>query len=185
MKGVCPCCSASASIEAFLNDAEAREAVKLAASLPAHLGPLVLRYIALFRPAKRQLSWPRARKLLTEVAEMINTGQVLHRGRSFPATHALFERSMTQMLNSPSIEPPLSNHNYLLKIIAGDSPREQSALESATEDLKRQASNARQGSKSQAAAEWAGEIAARKRLGEAAPSEAERQQFFRDRGVEP
>jgi type VI protein secretion system component VasF len=60
-----------------------------------------------------------------------------------------------------------------------------SALEAADESLRRQASQARRGSRSQCAAEWAGEIAARRRLGEALPTEAERLAFFRDRGVDP
>lgn len=67
MQLTCPCCFARFPVEAALTDEAARQAVAAALKLPAPLGDLLLRYIGLFRPDKRALSWDRASRLLAEL----------------------------------------------------------------------------------------------------------------------
>ncbi|MGQ0530119.1 MAG: hypothetical protein ACT4PG_09945, partial [Panacagrimonas sp.] len=130
MKATCPCCGAHASIEAFLSDADAREVASLFAGLPAQLGPVVLRYLGLFRPEKRALTWDRARKLLTELVQMIAAGEVQRRGKTHAVSPALFQRAMEQMLaQRERIRLPLKDHGYLCEVIAGESPKEAARLE--------------------------------------------------------
>ena len=186
MKATCPGCGCIGSIEAFLADAEARECVAIAAAMPADLGPLALRYMTLFRPPKRTLSWDRARRILQELATMIAARQVSRNRREYPASPELFANAMTQMLDQRErLALPLKSHGYLITIVVGESPKAAGAAEAAEESLKQLASQQRSGSRSAAAAELAGEIALRKRLRMPEMTDAEKADFMRSKGVEP
>lgn len=137
MRLTCSACGAHGSIEQFTADADARTAMAIALRLPTGVGAVALRYIALFRPAKRGLTWDRVCKLLGELAQMIEAGAVERRGHTHPASHALFLRAMEQMVvQRERLRLPLKDHNYLREIIAGDSPRESAALEAQAEAAK-------------------------------------------------
>lgn len=138
MKLTCTACGCTGSVEQFTADADARTALALALTLPAGVGAVAVRYIGLFRPAKRGLTWDRVLKLLGEIAEMVKAGQVERRGKSCPATPALFAAAMQQMLDGRErLDLPLQSHGYLVAIVAGDSPREAAQLEAQTEAAKR------------------------------------------------
>lgn len=138
MRLTCAACGAHGSIEQFTADADARTALALGLKLPNGLGGIALRYISLFRPAKRGLTWDRVCKLLHEIVVMVEAGQVERRGKSFPATPALFAHAMQQMLDQRErLDLPLQTHGYLVAIIAGDSPREAAQLEAQAEADKR------------------------------------------------
>lgn len=141
MRLTCTACGAHGSAEQFTADTDARRAMEMVANLPAGLGPLVLRYLGLFRPQKRGLTWDRAGKILDELAAMIAAGHVERRGKTYPAAPDLFRAGIQQMLDQRErLELPLANHNYLIAIVAGDSPRAAAAAEEAAEVAKRQAS---------------------------------------------
>jgi hypothetical protein len=183
MKAVCPACSCAASIEAFLNDADARAAIAIAARLPSELGPLALRYIALFRPAKRQLSWPRVRKLLGELAAMIEAGSVEHYGRPYPVSHTVWAQAMTAVLNAATLTLPLTGHGYLVKILVGESPRAAAAAEEAEEARKRRESAGRSKGQRLAQIEIDTQRQVYQRMGQAIP-QAVIEQINRKHGVE-
>jgi hypothetical protein len=63
----CPSCGAEASLEVLVEDGAAAQALIAALELSA-IGKALLRYLALFRPAKRRLTWPRVTALLGERA---------------------------------------------------------------------------------------------------------------------
>lgn len=138
MKLTCTACGATGSAEQFTADADARTALALALKLPPGVGGVALRYIGLFRPAKRGLTWDRACKLLSELVAMIEAGHVHRRGKALPATPALFAAAMQQMLDQRErLDLPLTTHGYLVAIVAGDSPREAAQLEAQAEAEKR------------------------------------------------
>lgn len=144
MKLTCTACGATGSVEQFTADADARTALALVLKLPHGVGGVALRYIGLFRPAKRGLTWDRACKLLGELAAMIEAGHVHKRGKALPATPALFAAAMQQMLDQRErLDLPLTTHGYLIAIVAGDSPRESAQLEAQTEATKRAQSTKR------------------------------------------
>lgn len=144
MQVTCPCCSARFPIEAALADDAARQAVAAALKLPAPLGDLLLRYIALFRPEKRALSWPRAAQLLGELCEAIKRGQVERDGRAWAAPLEAWRAALEQMVNQrDTLTLPLKSHGYLYKIIAAQANRAEGHQEQRTERQRTQRDGAR------------------------------------------
>lgn len=140
MKLTCPACGATHSLEALLTDAAAREAVAAALALPAPLGDRLLRYLGLFRPAKRALSWDRAAKLLAELHGLIQAGEISRRGRVWPAPLPYWQQALDAVLEQRAkLQLPLGSHGYLLEIIAGVAARAEQAAELKTEQRRQQA----------------------------------------------
>lgn len=120
MRLTCPCCGAAYSIEVLLADRAAREAVSTAFRLPPSLSERLLRYIALFRPAERALSWGRAARLMAELEAMITAAQIERNGQCYPAPVDAWRVAIDQMLDSRErLTLPLKSHGYLLEIMVG------------------------------------------------------------------
>ncbi len=173
----CPC-GIHGSIELFTADEHARRFQQLVDKLPPELRSITPYYLGLFRAPKRRIAWERACRLLEDLRALIDSGEVHRRGRAFMATPPLFAAAMQQMLDGRDrLDLPLANHNYLIAIIAGESPRAASAAEAASESLRQLASQQRKGSDAHLATLFASEEAARKRLGMPPMTDAERDQF--------
>lgn len=139
MQLTCPCCFARFAIEAALTDDDARRAVAVALKMPAPLGDLILRYIGLFRPAKRALSWAHAAKLLTELLGPIQAGRVERNGRTWAAPAEAWKAAIEQMLaQRDRLTLPLKTHGYLFEIIAGQANKAEAQAESKAEETKRE-----------------------------------------------
>lgn len=148
MRLTCPCCGASYGLEVLLADRSAREAVAAALALPASLGERLLRYIGLFRPRERALSWDRAARLLSELQAAINAAQIERDGRIYPAPVDYWKVAIDQMLdNRERLVLPIKTHGYLYEIIIGLSHRaeEQRAARQEVDDER---ARARQGERS-------------------------------------
>ena len=133
MRLTCPCCGATNSLETLLNDAAARHAVARALSLPAGLGPGLLRYLGMFRPPQRSLTWDRVAKLLDELIVMIDAGQIQRHGRAWPAPIAAWKAALDEIAGRRSLDLPLKSHGYLLEIIAGISNKAEAVAEAEEE----------------------------------------------------
>ena len=117
MRLVCPCCGAACAAEAWQNDADARRALAALCNLPKEVQPVSFRYLALFRPGQKALSWARAVKLLEELNELIRPGWVGGKGqvdRDCPP--ALWAEAIERMAVIPGLARPLKNHNYLRQV---------------------------------------------------------------------
>lgn len=146
MQLTCPCCFARFAIEAALTDDAARQAVAAALKMPAPLGDLTLRYLALFRPAKRALSWDRAARLLNELLEPIQAGRVERHGRSWAAPLDAWRDAFEQMLaRRDKLTLPLASHGYLFEIVAGGASKVEGRAEAEAEKKKRNTQRAAQG----------------------------------------
>lgn len=122
MRLTCPCCGAVCSVEAWLMDAAARDTVVAALGLPPGLGPRVLTYIGLFRPAKRALSWERAARIWGELAEAVNAAQVRRHGRLWPAPLAHWELALDAVFearDAGKLLLPLHTHGFLFEVVCG------------------------------------------------------------------
>lgn len=122
MKLSCPACGALFSLDALLGNEGAREAVMAAMQLPAPLGWHMIRYIALFRPAQRQLSLDRVANLINELLPMIAEAKFERNGRIWSAPLDYWKMAMNDMLNKRgdgTLTLPLKSHGYLLTIIEG------------------------------------------------------------------
>lgn len=138
MQLTCPCCFARYAIEAALTDDAARQAVAAALKLPAPLGDLTLRYLALFRPSKRALSWDRAARLLNELLEPIQAGRITRHGRAWAAPLDTWREAFEQMLaRRDKLTLPLASHGYLFEIVAGGASKIEGRAEAAAEQQKR------------------------------------------------
>lgn len=132
MRLTCPCCGCVASVEAWLADADARQVMALAMSLPGSLGPSLLRYLSLFRPAHRALGWDRALKLLQELEAPIRQATLQRHGRPWAAPLALWQAALDQVLaarDEGRLKLPLKSHGYLYEIVVGLSGRGEARAE--------------------------------------------------------
>jgi hypothetical protein len=145
----CPCCGASYGLEVLLADRSAREAVAAALGLPAGLGERLLRYLGLFRPRERALSWDRAARLLGELNEAVSAAQIERDGRTHPAPVEYWKAAIDQMLdNRDKLSLPLKSHGYLYEIIAGLGQRageKRAARQEVAEERERAREGERQG----------------------------------------
>ncbi len=144
MKVTCPSCGATHSADGLTAEADARSALLIAAELPADLGPLCIRYLGLFRPGKRALSWDRARKLLDELALHIRAGVVRRRGRDWPVPVGAWRTALQTMLDKrDNLDLPLKSHGYLLEILAGIADKAEGQHERALERQRQAGQRAR------------------------------------------
>jgi hypothetical protein len=135
MKISCPGCGAVFSMDALLGSEAARDAVLAALILPAPLGAQMIRYIALFRPAKRQLSMDRVAKLLNELLPMIDKAKIERNGRTWSAPLDYWKMAMEDMLSKrDTLTLPLLSHGYLLAIIEGYNLKAEQRREQQHED---------------------------------------------------
>lgn len=134
MRLICPSCHAHASIEAWLNDADARQALAAAAELPGEVAPVVLRYLGLFRPAQRSLGWKRSLRLITDISGWLHAGRISHRGREWAVTPAGLRTAIDTMLaRRDKLDLPINDHAYLLTILCGQADKAEAVLENKRE----------------------------------------------------
>ncbi len=124
MRASCPACGAEMTLDAMIAFEAAREAVRVALLLPSPLGKLLIQYLALFRPAKRQLSWERVASLLQELATPLAEAKLERSGRLWPAPLGYWEMALTEMLaKRDKLTLPLKSHGYLLEILASQAEK--------------------------------------------------------------
>lgn len=135
MKLSCPACGSLSSLDALLGNEGAREAVMAALAMPAPLGKLMVQYLALFRPAQRQLSFDRVANLLNELLPMISAAKIERNGRICSAPQDYWKQAIEEMLNKrDKLTLPLKNHGYLLTIIENYSNKAEARKEQQHED---------------------------------------------------
>lgn len=115
----CPCCGATCSAEAWQNDAAARDVLAALLKLPRELHPVALPYLGLFRPEKRALTWPRAKRLLDMLAAHIAKREISwDRKPPRPCTPRLWAEGMRQMTERKTgTTARFTNHNYLIALV--------------------------------------------------------------------
>ena len=121
----CPACAARHSIESATTDEAARELVALAIGIGS-AAPVVIPYLALFRPAKRALRWGRALALMRELSGAYHAGVVRRRGRDHatrPEAWALGLETVLQARDAGKLRTPLRDHAYLWEVVIGHSER--------------------------------------------------------------
>jgi len=137
MKTTCPACGAVASLDVLIGHEGARDAVMAALGLPAPLGKLLVQYIALFRPAQRQLSMDRLASLLNELQPMIAEAKIERGGRIWSAPQDYWQMALTEMIaKRDKLTLPLKSHGYLLEVIVGYSSKAEAKAETQQENHK-------------------------------------------------
>ncbi len=123
MQVQCPCCGEQFPFEAGFADADGKRLAALLAGLDPKLGRALLNYLRLFSPAKRGLRMTKAIRLVEELLDLVNSGQVQRDARandSKPAAPRLWAAGIEQMIaGRERLQLPLENHNYLRAVVYG------------------------------------------------------------------
>ena len=117
----CPCCGAQNSLETIVSDRAAADALALALRLPGGVGPAMLSYLSLHRPAKSALSMRRVASLLGELLPAVEAGRIERNGQMHdapPAAWAWAVEQMISMRDAGRLSTPLKSHGYLFEVIA-------------------------------------------------------------------
>jgi len=134
MKLVCPACGSVNSLDSLVGHAGARDAMAELAALSGPFASAVLRYLALFRPEKRQLSLDRVASLLAELNPMILSARIERNGRSYAAPREVWIGAIDSILASRDrLTLPLKSHGYLLEIIISQIHKAEQAAETKRE----------------------------------------------------
>lgn len=140
----CPACGAEMSLDVVMSHEVLRRATfdLLQMSLP--LGALVMRYIALFRPAKNRMSPDRMAKLVGQIVPDMQRELIRHKGREWPAPRDSWRMALEAMLDKAAagkLTLPLDSHGYLYTVIAGAADRQEAEAEEDIEQGRRQRAN--------------------------------------------
>jgi hypothetical protein len=121
----CPACGASASLDVLVDDEPAAKALMAVAKL-SPLGNAVIKYLGLFRPTKRQLSWSRVVTLLNEITPLIQQQRIERNHQVFEAPLHVWESAIEKVIQARDtgvLKTPLKSHGYLLEVVAGESAK--------------------------------------------------------------
>lgn len=111
MQLTCPCCHAAFPLEAALQNRDGRQVMAMLAGMQPQLALPLMHYIGYFRPAKQQLGWGRALRLMGEVVALLPTPvDTLVQGLTEAA------RGLDDKRAQPGWRP-LGNHNYLRRCL--------------------------------------------------------------------
>lgn len=134
MRVVCQTCGSCNSLDTLVPNVDAREAIAEIAEISGPLASALLRYLGLFRPAQRQLSFGRVATLLAELKPMILEARIHRNGRAYAAPRDVWIEAIDHMLASRDrLTLPLKSHGYLLEIIIGQIHKAEQAAEAKRE----------------------------------------------------
>lgn len=134
MRVVCQTCGTCNSLDSLVPNADARDAISEIADISGPLASAVLRYLGLFRPAQRQLSFGRVATLLAELKPMILEARIHRSGRAYAAPRDVWIEAIDHILASRDrLTLPLKSHGYLLEIIIGQIHKAEMAAETKRE----------------------------------------------------
>jgi len=115
MKLTCPGCGGIYSADAWKNDADVRQCIRLIAEMPGEISRRCLAYLAMFRPASgRGLAWSKALRLAGEISDMTKEPYLQWDGKpARPIDARIWGLAMERMSARPPKRLPLTSHGYL------------------------------------------------------------------------
>lgn len=122
MKTRCHNCGATSSLDLLVSTNSAGRAFVAAFNVPPAIAPLMLKYLGLFRPVNRELAFGRATTLISEITPFINNGKLTFDRQTTDAPLAAWSWGINQVLvarDTGKLTVPMSNHNYLYRIVQG------------------------------------------------------------------
>ncbi|WP_238797012.1 DUF2752 domain-containing protein [Acinetobacter pittii] len=125
MRTRCPACGATNSLDALLGHGEASKAFVASLNLVGDLATPLVKYLGMFRPQNRELTFDRTAKLLGEIAPDVNAQQIKRGHHSYPAPKAAWIWAINTMLerrDQGKLQLPLKNHGYLYEVIISFKP---------------------------------------------------------------
>lgn len=141
MRLQCPACSAEMDLDVLLAAEEGRQTLARLIAMGTPMGAWTLRYIGLFRPAKRALSMARTLKLLEELWPDIQRQAITRKGREWAAPPAAWQAAIEQLLQTRDrggLTLPMTSHGYLYEILVGLADKAESQAERTAEADRRE-----------------------------------------------
>lgn len=155
MKVRCPACGASMSLDVLIAHDDARETLIALTGISDDLVKAMLKYLTLFRPSEKDLSFNRVSKLLGELVPMIQAEKIVRNRQEYAAPRAAWIWAANRCLEARDmgkLKPPLTSHGFLLEnitfwqpektamqavspAVSGGSPTPQSKLRDGVGDL--------------------------------------------------
>lgn len=131
MKIKCPSCGASMSLDVLIAHDEARDALVELTGISDELVRGCLKYLTLFRPAEKDLTFARVAKLVGEIAPMIRAGEISRNRQSHPAPREAWIWAFGRCLEARDmgkLKTPLTSHGYLLENITFWTPEKTAGM---------------------------------------------------------
>lgn len=141
MRCRCPGCGATSSLDVLVAHEDARAALAAVFQISQPLGTCLVRYLALFRPEKRELTMARVATIVNELLPHLQSGTVPRKGREWSVTEADWCQAVEQMLlarTAGKLTLPLNGHGYLLEVLASLADKAERVQEQAAEAQLRQ-----------------------------------------------
>lgn len=138
LPGVCPGCGLRADLDVFIVQADAKQALAAALTLPPSLAGRILRYLRLFAPPSKTLALSKTARLLHELAEAVRSAQVTRRGVVHAAPVELWGAALDAILAQPPQALPLTSHGYLSQVAWNLAERSAARREQSIDERLRQ-----------------------------------------------
>lgn len=118
----CPACGTELTLEHLVGHLDDERAFARLVALSVPMAHLVVRYIALFSPAKQRLTLRKKVRLIQQLLPDLQRQAVTHRGRDWPVPMDAWAAGIEQMLaarDAGRLDLPMASHGYLYAILAG------------------------------------------------------------------
>lgn len=111
------------------HEGAARVVSRCMASL-GRVGPALLSYLSLHRPARHRLTWEKTERLLTELLDVYDAGALVRDRVRHPLSDEVWLAALAAVRDAtPTLSLPLDGHGYLYAILASMSQKAQRAAE--------------------------------------------------------
>lgn len=120
MRSRCPCCGTTASLDVLVTHEDARAALAAAFQVSMPLGSALVRYLALFRPATRELTMARVATLTHELLPSLQAGAIARKGRDWAVSADDWVQAIDltlQARDAGKLTLPFTGHGYLFEVL--------------------------------------------------------------------
>lgn len=131
MKVRCPACGATSSLDVLIAHDEARSALVELSGISDELVRCCLKYLTLFRPGEKDLTFARVAKLVGEIAPMIRACEIIRNRKAYPAPREAWIWAFTRCLEARDmgkLQTPLTSHGFLLENITFWTPEKTAVM---------------------------------------------------------
>lgn len=118
MKVRCPACGATMSLDVLIAHDDARATLIVLTGISDDLVKAMLKYLTLFRPSEKDLSFNRVSKLLGELVPMIQAEKIVRNRQEYDAPRAAWIWAANRCLEARDagrLKTPLTTHGFLLE----------------------------------------------------------------------
>jgi len=123
-----------------MEDVDGRHFLDALKEIPAPLIKPYLRYLRLFKPHQRALTWSRMLRLTQDLIPALKDGSFVRNGSRHIATAPMLVDLMSGLVESPppTLKTPLKDHGYLLAMLAAQGEKVAALAERKSEHAKSQ-----------------------------------------------